>query len=229
MPECKITLYQASRDELLSSDNALAPIIKENHSFFLRLCESVNEVTLTILKRLDSVLNPDSKATFTQYHRKEKSSLSTLSMFRYPKQETLDVGVGHNKHTDLGTLTFLLCEQWGLQVLSDSPSGWQFVAPKPGRAIINVGDTLRFLSGNRLRSAVHRVTPVHELQLYDRFSIAYFLRAEDNAMFKATKDRTVSAKSWHDEKFDVFRQTHDEQARDSVLTGGMEFNEEIVI
>lgn len=213
---------------MLSSDNALAPIVRENHSFFLRVCESANRVTLTILKRLDSVLNPDGKATFAQYHREGKSSLSTLSMFRYPKQDSLNVGVGHNKHTDLGTLTFLLCEQWGLQVLSDSPSGWHFVAPKPGHAIINVGDTLRFLSGNRLRSAVHRVTPVHELQLYDRFSITYFLRAENNAIFEATGGRTVSAKSWHDEKFDVFRQTHEEQAQDSVLTGGMEFNEEIV-
>ena len=149
-------------------------------------------------------------------------------MFRYPRQDSLDVGVGHNKHTDLGTLTFLLCRSPGLQVLSNNPAGWHYVVPKPQCAIINVGDTLRFLSGNTLKSAVHRVMPVNKLQQDHRYSIAYFLRAEDNTEFTDSSGRSVSAKAWHDEKFDVFRESHEEQAKRSILTGGMEQNEALL-
>jgi len=147
-------------------------------------------------------------------------------MFRYPMQDSLDVGVGHNKHTDLGTLTFLLCKSPGLQVLSNQ--GWQYVAPKPHCAIINVGDTLRFLTGNALKSAVHRVMPVDRLQTDHRYSIAYFLRAENDAVFTDSIGRKVSAKVWHDEKFDVFRESHEEQAKRAILTGGMEQNEALL-
>lgn len=199
-----------------------------NRSLFLSFSEKAHQILIIILRSLDVNLHLDDQSRLEHLHREGKSSLTTLTMFRYPKQESVEVGSGHNKHTDLGSLTFLLCEQWGLQVLSNSSAGWQFVAPKPDHAIINIGDSLRFLTNNRLRSAVHRVVPVHQLQHEDRFSIAYFLRAEDDVEFRATGGRTVSAKSWHDEKFDVFRQSHDKQAQDSILTGGMERNDSLI-
>lgn len=184
---------------------------------------------MTILRNLDICLNRDESSKLVNFHHEDKESLTTLSMFRYPKQETLDLGVGHNKHTDIGTLTFLLCQQWGLQVLSKEPAGWRFVAPKRDHAVINVGDTLRFLSGNRFRSAVHKVIPTRGLQHEDRYSIAYFLRAENNIQFTDSTGRQVSAKAWHDEKFDVFRETHEEQEKLPILTGGMERQESIVV
>ena len=32
----------------------------------------------------------------------------------------------------------------------------------------------------------------------------------------------ITAREWHDQKFDHFRVSHSEQAGDSILTGGME-------
>ncbi|KAF9889004.1 hypothetical protein FE257_007981 [Aspergillus nanangensis] len=154
------------------------------------------------------------------FHRQDCESLTTLAMFRYPRQESATTGVGHNKHTDIGTLTFLLCEQWGLQVLCRDPDGWRFVAPKPGHAVINVGDTLCFLSSNRVRSAVHRVIPKRGLQHEDRYSIAYFLRAANETQFIDSTGRQISAEQWHKEKFNVFRETHEEQGKLPILTGG---------
>lgn len=197
-----------------------------NYGLFERFVNTAHEAVMIILARLDTALNLGD--TMQNFHRDHRPSLTTLSMFRYPKQESIDGGVGHNKHTDLGTLTFLLCQSWGLQVLCRDPAGWRFVAPKQGHAIINVGDTLRFLSGNRLRSAVHRVIPLGELQLQDRYSIAYFLRAENNTSFTDSNGRIVSAKAWHDEKFDVFRETHEQQERAMILTGGMERDEMVI-
>ncbi|KAJ0419485.1 putative 2OG-Fe(II) oxygenase family oxidoreductase [Aspergillus carlsbadensis] len=219
---------KASKDELRSRSSLLAPVIAENYNLISRFCGAAHEVLKTILSTFGSVLFLDGSTNLGSFHSDAEDSLTALALFRYPKQETADVGVGHGKHTDLGTLTFLLCQQWGLQVLARNPGGWRFVAPKKNHAIINVGDTLRFLSGNRLCSAVHRVVPTRELQHEDRYSIAYFLRAENGAIFKDSVGRMVTAKSWHDEKFDVFRASHEEQEKAPILTGGMERGESLI-
>jgi len=203
--------------------------VAQRHDLFNRFSDSANKALQAILRELDLGLGRFPDRSLQSYHSTEQPSLSTLSMFRYPRQDSLDVGVGHNKHTDLGTLTFLLCQSPGLQVLSNDPAGWQYVAPKKDCAIINVGDTLRFLTGNSLKSAVHRVMPVDKLQQDHRYSIAYFLRAENGTIFTDSTGRLVSAKTWHDEKFDVFRESHEEQAKRAILTGGMEQNEALLV
>ena len=119
-------------------------------------------------------------------------------------------------------MTLLFCESSGLQDLSPETEEWGFIEPKAGHAVINVGDSLRFLSGHRLKSCVHRVIPVTRRQEEDRFSIAYFLRPEDNAVYIDSKGRELSARAWHDEKYNVFREPHEKQENDMVLTGGME-------
>lgn len=214
---------------MLAKSNELPPIILNNHELFLRFCGIAHDVVMTVLRRLSLYLCPGQDLKLEQFHRDGHESLTTLAMFRYPKQNTTTVGVGHGKHTDLGTLTFLLCQQWGLQVLSTNDVGWHFVAPRKNHVVINVGDTLRFLTGNCLRSGVHRVVPTGQLQQEDRYSIAYFLRAEHDVSFKDTTGRSVTAKTWHDEKFDVFREPHEQQEEASVLTGGMEYGESLVV
>lgn len=89
--------------------------------------------------------------------------------------------------------------------------GWFSVEPRLGCAIINVGDSLRFLSGRKFLSAVHRVVLVAENATHDRFSIAYFLRPNDGIVLEDSSGRDVTTREWHDFKFDVFRQPHEEQ------------------
>jgi isopenicillin N synthase-like dioxygenase len=86
------------------------------------------------------------------------------------------------------------------------------------------GDSLRFLSGHKLASCVHRVMPITDRQEAHRYSIAYFLRPEDDAIYVDSKGRQLSARTWHDEKYNVFREPHEKQEQDKVLTGGMERN-----
>lgn len=160
---------------------------------------------------------------------RDQPSRTTLVLFRYPQDEKEKAGVGHNKHTDIGSLTLLFSEQYGLQVLSPEKQEWQFIKPKAQHAVINVGDSLRFLSGKKLYSCVHRVVPTAEQQYEHRYSIAYFLRAEDNASYADSNGRTLTAKDWHDGKYEVFRQKHDQQALDTILTGGMEKGEAVLV
>ncbi|KAK4504434.1 hypothetical protein PRZ48_005350 [Zasmidium cellare] len=215
-------------DALRHDHNLMCDSAVEQHELLNRFVESADRAVGVILRELDIGVSRESSSSFQASHGAGDPSLTTLAMFRYPRQDTLDVGLGHNMHTDLGTLTFLLCQTPGLQVLSNDPPGWHHVAPRPGCAIINVGDTLRYLSGNSLRSAVHRVMPVNQLQEEDRYSIAYFLRAADNIKFIDSMGRSTTAKQWHDEKFDVFRESHEDQAKRPILTGGVESNGALV-
>ncbi|RDW58815.1 hypothetical protein BP6252_13291 [Coleophoma cylindrospora] len=217
-------------DELQNHAPAIPMAIQENQILFDRIMSNVGLIVMNLLETLSDALGLSGLARLENSHRDNEPSRTTLSMFRYPKQTEEDKGCGHNKHTDLGTITFLLCKQWGLQVLSpEKKDAWQFVKPEPGHAIINVGDSLRFLSGNRLLSAVHRVIPIGKRQVEDRYSIAYFLRPEDAVEFKDARGLVVSAKDWHDRKFDVFRESHAQQAQEEILTGGMEKNDRIVV
>jgi isopenicillin N synthase-like dioxygenase len=163
-------------------------------------------------------------ARFENKHRPDVPARTTMVLFRYPRQLKEGAGISHNMHTDIGGLTLLFCENYGLQVLSPETDERGFIAPKPGHAVINVGGSLRFLSGHKLSSCVHRVIPVTKRQEEHRYSIAYFLRPEDNAIYVDSKGRELSARAWHDEKYNVFRKPHEKQEKDMVLTGGMEKN-----
>jgi len=213
--------------------DTLPAAAKENLELFDRFIHASDSITKTLLARLSEIFGLDEGAHFEDVHRVGEESRTTLVLFRYPKQSVADagVGVGHNKHTDIGTLTLLFSEQWGLQVLSPETQQWNFVAPKQDHAVINVGDSLRFLSGHSLNSCVHRVLPKTEggVQQEHRYSIAYFLRPEDSVVYKDSKGKMISARSWHDGKYEVFRQSHDKSCNDSILTGGMEMNERLIV
>lgn len=180
-----------------------------------------------ILSRLSSQLGLTGASRFEAHHADPGPSLSTLGLLRYPKHDKSATGtaaprnVGHNKHTDVGSLTFLLAAQWGLQYLSLTTKRWEFIEPRPGHAIINVGDSLRFLSGGTLASVVHRVVPLRQTQDEDRYSIAYFLRMNDGGVFRDTTGRAWTADEWHDFKFGVFKNPSALDAKGRFLTGMM--------
>jgi hypothetical protein len=144
-------------------------------------------------------------------------------MHYLPSEVTGDKKVGHQKHTDISSLT-LLSEQWGLQIRPPGTCGARemgFVAPKPGCAFVHVGDSLRFASGMKMQSCIHRVVPFNPSE--HRYSIAYFLRAEDDTMFVDSEGRYITAGQWHDEKFKAFHDPWNYQilAPKTMILGGM--------
>lgn len=128
---------------------------------------------------------------------------------------------GHNEHTDIGTLTLLFNNQWGLQVKSGS--GYQNVRPTEKRAIVNVGDCLRFMSGNKLKSVLHRVAPPVLTQ--PRSSIVYFLRPNDNVMINTPDGNQISAQEWTDKKYAIHQSTLSSSDEKDMLTGWMGLSE----
>ena len=203
--------------------------LRSEVDLFRSFSADLDKIIMNVLSSFSKALRRPSETSFERFHRPEEASRTTLSLFRYPEQSSLSEGVGHNKQTDLGTLTLLLTAQWGLQVLSPQTQQWVSIEPRPNMAVMNVGDSLRFLSGNALKSSVHRVMPLTELQHEHRYSLAYFLRPEDDVEYATVTGETLTAKAWHDRKFDVFRETHAVQAKAPILRGGMEQGDRLIV
>lgn len=202
--------------------------VQERILLFDSFISGSHSIVLKLLECLSDGMGLTGETRFENKHRPGWPARTTMVLFRYPRQIQEGKGIGHNMHTDIGSLTLLFCEDYGLQALHPHTNEWGFIVPKPGHAVINVGDSLRFLSGHQLASCVHRVLPITQRQEHHRYSIAYFLRAEDEAIYVDSKGRGISARAWHDEKYNVFRESHEKQEKDVILTGGMELDGALV-
>ncbi len=94
------------------------------------------------------------------------STPSLLRLFQYLPNSGLS-----DRHTDLGLLTLCVGAGTGLQVLARNGQKTEF-RDVDGPTIV-IGETLRALSGNRVRAGVHRVVANPE----GRSSIVFALRA----------------------------------------------------
>jgi len=217
-------MVKVSRDEIQRDSPHIPRNIKNSGD--IKVLENAiagsNIIGKAILSGLSTALGLKGAERFENLHRNHRPSTSTLAMMHYiPSDPITDHNVGHQKHTDISSLTVLFAEQWGLQIKPPGAKSFGFVEPRPGTAVINVGDSLRFASKHTMQSCIHRVVPLDSTE--HRYSIAYFLRAEDDTMFKDSEGRYVTAGQWHDEKFMAFLASPDVQAKapKSMLLGGM--------
>ncbi|KAH8900970.1 2OG-Fe(II) oxygenase superfamily protein, partial [Thozetella sp. PMI_491] len=222
-------MIKVSRDEIQKGNPHIPEILKTSPD--LKILENAiagsNVITKTILSALSTAMGLTGAARFENMHRNDRLSTSTLAMMHYiPSDPSVDKTVGHQKHTDISSLTLLFAEQWGLQIRPPGTREFGFVEPKQGCAIVNVGDSLRFASGHTMMSCIHRVVPYDFTE--HRYSIAYFLRAENESMFTDSEGRFITAGQWHDEKFFLFKAAPEIQATapPSMLYGGMRVEEE---
>ncbi|OSS43263.1 hypothetical protein B5807_12083 [Epicoccum nigrum] len=210
-----------SRREFLNKEIELSTTLVRDHSdSVLNFLEKAHVTLMTILQNLLRELGLEGPTQFETFHDDTKPTLSTLAFLKYPKHEECATdSVGHNKHTDIGSLTFLLAQQWGLQIMTPGSDKWAFVKPRPKHAVINVGDSLHFPSGGQLASVLHRVVPLEGKQVEDRYSIAYLMRVNDDLKWISTNGRVWSAKEWHDLKFDAFRTSDSMKDGVQIVTG----------
>lgn len=221
-------MIKVSRDEIQKALPHVPDVLKESAD--LKALEnaiaSCNIVSKAVLTGLSTALGLTGEERFENRHRNERPSTTTLAMMHYiPANPSQDKHVGHQKHTDISSLTLLFAEQWGLQIRPPGTRQFGFVPPKPGSVVVNVGDSLRFASNHTMKACIHRVVPYDHTE--HRYSIAYFLRAENDTMFTDSEGRWISAGQWHDEKFMAFKAAPEIQALapKSMLFGGMDEDE----
>lgn len=205
----------------------LPEVVLKNLDKFQEYMHSAHYVLLKLLECLSTAASVEAEDRYELYHPPELPSKTAMLFLHYPgatdtasenKQE--EPKGGHNAHTDAGVLTLLFVDSPGLQVLSPRTNEWENVSTKPGHAIVNVGDTLRFVSRKRFRSILHRVV-LPEDQVASRYATAYFLRASDQAVFTGLNGEKLTAQEWFDKKYDSFEKTLREQESNPVATGGM--------
>jgi isopenicillin N synthase-like dioxygenase len=203
---------------MLSHPEQRPDFVDKNIELFERFNTDCHSTAVELLICLSDLLGLKDNSRFEENHQIDDSSLCTLNLFRYPRQIVGDTHFGHNKHTDNGTFTLLLTEQPGLEVFSLKKT-WDAVMPKPSCAVVNVGDTLRFLSGHKFRSAIHRVVP--QFEHGDRYTVGYFLRAEDDTVIRDGDGVISTAKEYHDRKYVNYQASHAVQRTNNILLGGM--------
>ncbi|KAJ5115614.1 hypothetical protein N7448_011392 [Penicillium atrosanguineum] len=214
-------ILQVSREEIRSPNPYLPSIVRNRKDIktFSDFIGGSNTITKTILSCLSTALGRTGADRFENIHRNEHKSTSALAMMWYPPcDQKLNKEIGHQTHTDIGSLTLLFSEQWGLQILPPGCDTWCFVKPREGHAVVNVGDTLRFASELDLFSCIHRVVPIDNTT--DRYSIAFFLRAENDAEFVDSQGKLVKAVDWHNRKMFHFAVPHENQ-KPLIINGGM--------
>lgn len=226
----QLTSRQISRTAMLEG-SPIPKTIQDNIDVFRRFQQSEHFVLKSILACLSTAIGLEGSKRFEDDHDDKVPSKSSLLFIHHPVSETVpgEGQLGHYAHTDLGSLTLLFTKQPGLQVLSPDTRKWQWIEPRKKYAIVNVGDTLRFESGCRFRSSVHRVLPPSGKMKDDRYSSPYFLRAANKAEFKDIDGNVKTVEEWHARKFESFDQNLEEQRLDHVATGGMDIDLGVVV
>ncbi|KAK9947808.1 hypothetical protein M0R45_003411 [Rubus argutus] len=111
-------------------------------------------------------------------------AIATLRLLHYDGQisDPANGIFGAGAHSDFGLITLLATDEViGLQICKDKdakPQVWEYVSPKKGAFIVNLGDMLERWSNCIFKSTLHRVVGNGQ----DRYSIAYFVEPSHDCL-----------------------------------------------
>lgn len=225
--------FNVAKDAILANTDRwdLPEVIIHQKPLIARYMRDAHRTGLKIMSVLATKvgLPPDG---FEGYHRITEESGDHVRLTHGPPRKTTDMPeIQTGGHSDFGTITILFNWLGGLQVWSDPSRGnfenivdpdstagsdggsetprWLWVQPPPpNHAIVNLGDaTVKWTQGV-LCSGRHRVVPAPgEQGKFDRYSVVYFVRPEDEAILKSLeapgipkietgKQEEFTAKEW---------------------------------
>jgi isopenicillin N synthase-like dioxygenase len=192
-------------DVVLNDRAILSNHVREYHSVGLLLLEAFSDFL-----KLPYLL---------EAHKPSEPNASSLTFLKYNAHQPSDTG-GHVSHTDIGTLTLLHSSDFGLQVFHPIHQLWQWVAPRPNSLVINVGDSLNLLTGQSLKSSLHRVIPHHQVQDRNRYSFGYFMRPTEKAVLGLVEGESTTSLEWYHKKITLFADSWDVQQNQKELLYG---------
>ncbi|KAL9613652.1 MAG: hypothetical protein Q9167_001828 [Letrouitia subvulpina] len=156
------------------------------------------------------------------------SSPDLIRLLKYHAQPLSEQGSSHVPHTDLGSLTFLFTKKYGLQIQSARTGNWEYMQPKEGYTTVNIGDCLSLLTNNKLRSCRHRVKALPGQAMQERYSFAYFMRPDEDALLKAVtsplipkviQEEVFTTKEWLQKKYAMLRRDTWQEDKNWILNG----------
>lgn len=196
--------------------------IDDNLRLFETFMGEIHDYTDCILSTLSKALGLPND--LKDCHRKDHPSAANMAMLKYLAWGSSEEQIGNMAHTDMGTLTVVFTKSDGLQAMLPGDDDWSFIPPRTGHAVVNVGDSLRFLSNGALASSLHRVVPPPDSAGQDKFSVIYFLRPEFDAKFTTHDGKQMSSVEWHNQKYSLFREVSlDAERHGAIVTGRKEY------
>ena len=194
-------------------------------TFTIAILKAANVILASLSQSLD--LQPNEN--FCTNHQSHLSSPDLIRLLKYHAQPISEQGSSHVPHTDLGSMTFLFTNQYGLQILGAKSGEWEWMEPKAGHATINLGDCLSLLTNKRLRSCRHRVKAPSGQSMKERYSFAYFMRPDEEALMKVVsspwvrkadnQDEVFTSGEWLRRKYAMLRRDTWKKNENWILTG----------
>ncbi|GAB1194371.1 hypothetical protein APSETT444_003616 [Aspergillus pseudonomiae] len=179
----------------------------------------LGDIGRTVLDSLSRSMNLDPSHSLARYHKKDFASPTSLEILKYLPYTPESEKVGHVPHTDMGSLSMVFAEVGGLQVFHPGKNAWTFIEPKPGHAVCNIGDSVEFLSGNTLKSSLHRVVPDPRQKDRIKLSVVYLMRPDTDTVFVDREGREWKSVDWGNMKGKLFLEAGNAAPSSTVLTG----------
>jgi isopenicillin N synthase-like dioxygenase len=222
-----LILVQVPQNEILLPDSfdplCCLELVHSKRDLVAQYMQDCQLICGTILERLSESLGLEKDQSLQEAHKVQHSSASNLSLLKYLTYKPGETKVGHYAHTDVGTLTLLHSNLIGLQIFEPESSQWHFIKPLGGHLVTNVGDSLTYLSRGILKSSLHRVVPHKSTEDLDRYTIAYFMRPNEETRFTTPDGKTLLSKEWSRKKFEAFAAPLPKPEERSIMTGLKDF------
>jgi len=140
---------------------------------------------------------------FDSYHSNMEH---TLRLLHYPKLsvDPLPGQLRAGEHTDYGSLTLLIQDNAGGLQVQGADNTWHDGEPIPGAMVVNTGDMMNVWTNEHFRSTKHRVTFPANARTQERYSIAFFVNPNADALItpirksasEIAKHRPIMAGDW---------------------------------
>ncbi|KAH3670821.1 hypothetical protein WICMUC_004790 [Wickerhamomyces mucosus] len=181
----------------------------ENYKFINKMSKKYFELGSRILNLLAIGLKIDENEGgvnwFSDRHRTEGTSMTTMRVLHYPPSSKLDGDqvIRAGAHTDYGAITLLFQQkgQEGLE-LFDTTENWKPIPyvesanaeyraqGKAAPIVVNIADQLSFWTNKVLKSTPHRVLVPNDV---DRYSIVFFFHADNDVRLTPIPSPIVKA------------------------------------
>ena len=135
-------IYSLPMDDLLAPVplNRNPPAFESQRPLLISCAKHMHSIASLILTQLSMHLSLPPQ-TLSSMHAFTERSPSNLRFLHMPPQQASAAQTSLMGHTDNGSVTVLFNIIGGLQIL-DEKSGWRYVRPEPGHAIVNLGDSV---------------------------------------------------------------------------------------
>ncbi|GAB7324826.1 hypothetical protein MBLNU13_g08661t2 [Cladosporium sp. NU13] len=158
--------------------------IKEIENFS-RKCHS--EVVVKLLRLFAIILELPDEDQLVKDHEYDVKGEDHLRYMHYAaRSPELNAQVGElysPGHTDLGSITLLFRQPVAALQILNSEQQWKWVKPQDETITINICDALQALTGNFLKSSIHRVhTPPDDQAHIDRLGVLFFARPNNHVV-----------------------------------------------